>query len=434
VRPGHLVATRTGELTAANEQLRQEIEIREQTAHEKERLEEQYRQAQKMEAIERLSGGVAHDFNNLLTVINGYGDLALEESAGNSTLREYLQEIQRAGQRAAALTQQLLAFSRKQVLQPVVLNLNSVVLDSERMLRRVIGEDIELVTYLADGLGAVMADPGQIHQAPMNLVANARDAMPEGGTLTIETRNADIDEEFARLHRGLTAGQYVLLAVADTGVGMDQETQSHVFEPFFTAKGQGKGTGLGLSMVFGIAKQSGGYVWVDSAPAKGSVFFMLLPRTDALPAPSAPPEYAVADRAGNETILIVEDQNEVRRLASVALRKSGYTVVEAANGNEAIAVAGGYSGQIHLLVTDVVMPGMSGGEVAGRLCAWWPSLKVLFISGYTDDLIAHRAASTKDAGFLQKAFASSALTAKVREILDAMPAGGENPSQSNPAD
>jgi signal transduction histidine kinase/ActR/RegA family two-component response regulator len=432
MRLGRLVATRTRELTETNDQLRREIEHREKTAQEKESLEEQYRQAQKMEAIGRLSGGVAHDFNNLLTVINGYGDLALEEAGQNSALQEYLLEIQRAGQRAAALTQQLLAFSRKQILQPVPLSLNTVVLDCEGMLRRVIGEDIELVINLADDLCAVMADPVQIQQALMNLVVNGRDAMPEGGKLTIETGNLDVDEEYARLHRGLTPGRYVQLTVADTGTGMDEETLLHVFEPFFTTKGLGKGTGLGLSMVFGVAKQSGGYVWVESAISKGSAFFVLIPRAAPSAAAPAAEEGSTAERAGSETILVVEDQNEVRRLASVALRKSGYTVVEAADGKEALAVAALLKERVDLLVSDVVMPGMTGGEVAKRLRERWPGLKVLFISGYTDDLIVRNATSAKDAGFLQKPFASSTLTAKVREILDSMPAGSESPSQTAP--
>jgi signal transduction histidine kinase len=418
VRLGHLVAARTAELTAVNEQLKREIEERERTARDKERLEEQYRQAQKMEAVGRLSGGVAHDFNNLLTVINGYGDLALEAARKNSQLWGYLQEIRKAGQRAASLTQQLLAFSRKQILQPVVLDLNTVVRDSERMLRRIIGEDVELVTRLEASLGAVRVDPGQIHQALINLVVNARDAMPEGGILTIETRTKDVDEEFARRHRGLTPGRYVLLAVADTGVGMNEETQSHVFEPFFTTKEHGKGTGLGLSMVFGVAKQSDGYVWIESAPGKGSTFYILLPRTDDVPATPASASEPLEDRVGNETILVVEDQNEVRHLASTALRRSGYTVIEAGNGNEAIALAGSYVGQIHLLVTDVVMPGMTGGEVTERLRAGRPNLKVLFTSGYTDDAMVHRAATAIHAGFLQKPFAPSALSVKIREILD----------------
>jgi len=251
-------------------------------------------------------------------------------------------------------------------------------------------------------------------------VVNARDAMPDGGTLKIETRNADVDEEFARAHRGLTPGRYVMLAVADTGVGMDEETQLHIFEPFFTTKEHGKGTGLGLSMVFGIAKQSGGYVWVESAPSKGSAFHILLPRTDAVPVASSAlvPGQMSAGR-GKETILVVEDQIEVRRLACAALRRSGYTVLEAANGNEALTTAGGYADRIHLLVADVIMPGMNGREVAEKLCAQSSNLKVLFISGYADDTMIHRATKAGAAGFLQKPFAPATLVAKVREILDA---------------
>ncbi len=418
VRLGQLVATRTSELTAANKQLRLEIEERERTARENELLEKQYRQAQKMEAIGRLSGGVAHDFNNLLTVINGYSNLAIDVAAGNDALQEYLQEIRQAGQRAAALTQQLLAFSRKQVMQPIALDLNRVVRESERMLRRVIGEDIELTVRLAEKLGAVMADPGQIQQALMNLVVNARDAMPEGGTLTISTQNVDADQEFARPHRGLTSGPYVQLSVADTGKGMDEDTLSHVFEPFFTTKEHGKGTGLGLSIVFGIAKQSGGYVWVESAPAKGSTFYILLPLTDAVPVHPTPETGPRTERAGNETILVVEDQAEVRRLACATLRRSGYEVLEAANGAQAMSVAASRPGQIHLLVTDVVMMGMSGREVAEKLQALQPGLKVLFMSGYTDDLLIQKAARSDDADFLQKPFLPATLIARVRALLD----------------
>jgi CheY-like chemotaxis protein len=379
-----------------------------------------------MEAIGRLSGGVAHDFNNLLTVINGYGDLALEKAEGNSPLWNYLQEIRKAGQRAAALTQQLLAFSRKQLLQPVVLDLNAVMRDTELMLRRIIGEDVHLVTHLEASLGAIRADPGQIHQALMNLVINARDAMPGGGTLTVETRNVDLGEEFARLHRGMKPGRYILLSVADTGMGMDEETRAHIFEPFFTTKEHGKGTGLGLSMVFGIVKQSGGYIWVDSEPGKGSTFRIILPRLDSVPVPPAGASRPVADRGGNETILVVEDEEEVRRLACAALRRSGYTVIEAANGNEAITFSRSVAGRIHVLVTDVVMPGMTGREVAEVLSAERSDLKILFTSGYTDDVVVHRAATAMDAGFLQKPFAPSALSAKVREILDSTEPGGES--------
>lgn len=415
-----LVATRTHELTAANENLRLEIENRERTAEEKQRLEEQYRQAQKMDAIGRLSGGVAHDFNNLLTVINGYGDLALESAGDDAVLKDYLQEIQNAGQRAAALTRQLLAFSRKQVLQPIVISLNAAVHESEAMFRRVIGENIELRTSLAADLGCVLADAGQVQQVLMNLVVNARDAMPDGGRLTVETRNLDVDDEFARMHRGLCQGRYIMLSVADTGIGMDEQTQEHIFEPFFTTKQHGKGTGLGLSMVFGIAKQSGGYVWVESAPASGSRFFLLLPRTSLSPAAPAPAAPAAAKRSGTETILVVEDQREVRRLACAALRKSGYKVLEAANGLEAISVAGNGSGPIQLLVTDVVMPGMSGREVAAKLREMHKGIKVLFMSGYTDDVaVQSRVAGKED--FLQKPFAPASLTAKVRDILDASP-------------
>ncbi len=427
-RLGQLVATRTAELTAANEQLKLEINERERTARENQLLEEQYRQAQKMEAVGRLSGGVAHDFNNLLTVINGYGDLALDMVKADGAMREYLQEIRQAGQRAAGLTQQLLAFSRKQVLQPVALDLNCVVRESERMLRRVIGEDVNLETRLAPDLGAVMADPGQIQQALMNLVVNARDAIPNGGSIAITTRDTVIDEAFARLHQGLTPGRYALLSVADTGVGMDEATLSHAFEPFFTTKEHGKGTGLGLSMVFGIVKQSGGYVWGESAPGKGSTFYILLPRTDAIPAAAPAPTGTIAGPAGSGTVLVVEDQREVRRLACASLKRSGYTVIEAANGSEAMTLAGNHPGKIDLLVTDVVMPGMGGREVAEKLRARLPDLKVLFISGYTDDAVIHRLATGSSTGYLQKPFSPSTLISRIRALLDADTGGPAIPS------
>jgi signal transduction histidine kinase/ActR/RegA family two-component response regulator len=418
VRLGQLVAIRTAELTTANEQLKKEIEERERTAKEKESLEEQYRQSQKMEAIGRLSGGVAHDFNNLLTVINGYSDLALETVQAESPTSLYIREIRKAGRRGAALTQQLLAFSRKQLLQPVILDLHAAIRDAEHMLQRVIGENIQLSTHLETSPGAVRADPSQIHQVLLNLVINAKDAMPGGGTLTIQTRNVDIDEDFTRLHRGSAAGPYVLFCVSDTGVGMDEETQAHIFEPFFTTKARGKGTGLGLSMVFGIVKQSGGYIWVESRPGKGSAFHILLPRLDDVVLSSTGIVSGVADGNGKETILVVEDEEEVRKIACTVLRKSGYDVLEAEEGSKAISLARNHVGLIHALITDVVMPGITGREVAEQLAADRPDIRILFTSGYADDPVIHQAVTKMNAHFLQKPFSPSALVAKVREILD----------------
>ena len=382
--------------------------------------EEQLRQAQKMEAVGRLAGGVAHDFNNLLMVMRGYGELLLNRLDANDPLRRNAEEIQEAAKRATALTQQLLAFSRKQVLQPKVLELNAVVTEVEKMLRRLIGEDIELAATLDLALGRVKADPGQIEQIILNPAVNARDAMPQGGRLTLKTSNVTLDQAYARQHRGARPGPHVLLAVSDTGVGMDAETQSHIFEPFFTTKDAGKGTGLGLSTVYGIVKQSGGTIWVESAPGRGTTFEIYLPLVEKVaaggelhPALPAPPP------GGTETILVVEDEMSVRRLAAEFLGSNGHTVLEAQDGGEALQVCEEHRGPIHLLITDVVMPGMSGRELAVRLAGRRPEMKVIYMSGYTDDAIVQHGVLEEGIPFLQKPFSLDALARIVREGLEA---------------
>ena len=380
-------------------------------------LEEQFRQSQKMEAIGRLAGGIAHDFNNLLTVILGRSNLALLRSPLDAPTRRDIELIRMTGERAAALTNQLLAFSRRQVLQPRLLDLNRVVEDMQRLLRQLIGEDLELVTVPAPGLGRVKADPGQIDQVIVNLAVNAKDAMPRGGRLTLETANADLDESDARLHAGASPGRYVMLAVSDTGVGMDPETQARIFEPFFTTKAPGKGTGLGLATVYGIAKQSGGYIWVYSEAGRGTTFKVYLPRVDE----PAEPELstAVAEQAGrgSETILLVEDEGAVRSLTREILEQHGYTVLEGASPAEGLDLASRHPGPIHLLLTDVVMPGMSGRELGERLLASHPHLGVLYMSGYSEETISHHGFLDRDVLLVQKPFTATNLVGKVQEAL-----------------
>ena len=380
--------------------------------------EDQLRQSQKMEAIGQLAGGVAHDFNNLLTAINGYSGLALQRVDGNSSIKPYLEEIKKAGDRAANLTRQLLAFGRKQILQPIALNLNDVVTDMNKMLRRLIGEDIELTAKLDPALKRIKADPGQIEQVLVNLVVNARDAMPQGGNLTIETANVDLDSMYATKHVGVLSGNYMMLVVSDTGIGMSEETQARIFDPFFTTKEKGKGTGLGLSTVYGIVKQSGGNIWVYSEPGHGTTFKVYLPQIET---PTAPAEDATIEAAipgGSETILLVEDEEVVRGLARKILEQAGYRVLDVTRGAEAISVYSAPSETIDLLLTDVVMPETSGKEVADRLTANHPGLKVLFMSGYTDEAIVHHGVLDSHVEFLQKPFTAAALARKVREVLD----------------
>ena len=387
---------------------------------ERKSLEEQFRQAQKMEAVGLLAGGIAHDFNNLVTVISGYSELLLDSLPAGDSARESLLEIKKAAERAATLTRQLLAFSRKQVLEPKVLSLNAIVADSERILSRLLGEDVQLVVIRDSHLGRVRADPGQMEHVLMNLVVNARDAMPQGGKLTIETANAVLDESYGRTHGEVQPGRYVSLSVSDTGHGMDESTRARIFEPFFTTKEQGKGTGLGLAMVFGVIKQSGGHLSVHSEPGTGSTFKIYLPEVEA--ALSVEKSHGLAPKhAGDETILLVEDEDGVRSLARHALESSGYTVLEAARGDEAILLAEGHSEPIHLLISDVVMPEMDGRMVADQVLAIKPGIKVLFISGYTADAVVRHGVMESEIAFLQKPFTPTTLAQKVREVLDQVP-------------
>ncbi|MFI5182593.1 MAG: PAS domain S-box protein [Thermoanaerobaculia bacterium] len=384
---------------------------------ERQQLEAQLRQAQKMEAVGRLAGGVAHDFNNLLTVIQGYGEVLQSSLARGDPNSAPVEEILKAAERAASLTRQLLAFSRKQVLLPRVVSLNDVVRNVDKMLRRLIGEDVELVISLGTALGSVKADPGQIEQVLMNLAVNARDAMPDGGRLTIEVANVDLDEESAKKPGHPEPGSYVMLAVSDTGVGMNAETLSHLFEPFFTTKGPGKGTGLGLATVYGIVKQSGGYVWASSVLGSGTTFRMHLPRVEGEAAVAVPERVADA-QGGQETILVVEDEAAVRRIAVSVLSSRGYTVLEAGSAIDGLDLAERHPERIDLLLTDVIMPGVSGHEMAERLVARRPGLKVLFMSGYVDDAIASHGVLEPGIHLLKKPFTPSSLAREVRSVLD----------------
>jgi PAS domain S-box-containing protein len=384
---------------------------------ERKRLEQQLRQAQKMEAVGRLAGGVAHDFNNMLTIITGYSGLLLEHPGTIEPLRGYVDEIRNASGRAASLTRQLLAFSRQQVLAPRVLDLNAVISNIQKMLKRLIGEDIDLVTVLGESLWPIMADPGQLEQVLLNLAVNARDAMPEGGVVTIETTNVKMDTAAAQAHFPLKPGPYVLLTFSDTGIGMDAETQARIFEPFFTTKETGKGTGLGLATVYGIVKQSGGYIWVYSDVGKGTTFKIYLPRTEVELDDSDPGRSRVESQRGTETLLLVEDDDSVRELVRNVLRENGYRVLEASRGEEALELSELFAGRIDLLVTDVVMPGMNGRELARRLVNFRPQIKVLYISGYADNAVWYPGGLDAGGAFLQKPFSPEALARKVREAL-----------------
>jgi two-component system, cell cycle sensor histidine kinase and response regulator CckA len=383
-------------------------------------LEERLRQSQKMEAVGRLAGGVAHDFNNLLTVIMGYSQILTDGLPAVSRLKDATAQIRSAADRAAGITRQLLAFSRKQVLSPRIIDLNDVMLNLDSMLRRLIGEDIEVLTVPGRELGAVKADPGQIEQVIMNLALNSRDAMPNGGKLTLETENMELDESYAREHEPLRPGRYVMLAVSDTGTGMSPETQAHIFEPFFTTKEVGKGTGLGLSMVYGIVKQSGGYIWVYSEPNRGTTFKIYLPRADQpAEAVGAVEKRPAGVQRGTETILLVEDDAQLRALTSSVLAHCGYKVLSAPGTEEGIALCRENHRDIHLLVTDVIMPGMNGRQLAEQVKQISPRTKVLYVSGYTSNAIVHYGVLDPGLSFLPKPFSLSALIAKVREVLDA---------------
>jgi PAS domain S-box-containing protein len=379
-------------------------------------LEDQFRQAQKMEAVGRLAGGVAHDFNNLLMVIGGYAEVLLEQTAQNNALNSKVLAIQQAADRATTLTRQLLAFSRKQFLELKVVDVNAIIQDMKRLLNPLIGENIELVTNLAPGLGRTRADAGQIEQVLMNLVVNAKDAMPEGGRITIQTANVDLGDEVRRQYSYIQPGPYILFSISDTGQGMDKEIQSRIFEPFFTTKEKGKGTGLGLSTVYGIIKQSGGYVFVQSELGSGTTFRIYLPRVEDAAEPAGVTRAAGSATGGSETVLLAEDEESVRELVRETLEARGYKILECENGEAALRMAEAHPGAIHMLITDLVMPGMSGRELAKRLCAARPQMKVLYLSGYTEDAIAP---GTFEPGraFLQKPFTLQMLTRRVREVL-----------------
>jgi PAS domain S-box-containing protein len=404
-------------LTGASGEIRGQIAILADVTDQR-RLEQQLTQSQKMEAIGRLAGGVAHDFNNVITVVSGYGQMLLDGLAANSDLREAAEEVLKAADRAAGLANQLLTFSRRQTTQPKLLDLNALVRNMERMLGRLIGENVELATVARPDIGPVRADPGQIEQVVMNLVVNARDAMPGGGKVTVETARVVLDESYSRMHAGVAPGVYAMIAVSDTGTGMDAETRSHIFEPFYTTKEHGKGTGLGLSTVYGIVKQHGGDIWVYSELGKGTTFKIYLPV--AAGAANAGTAEAPPVRTGSrgETVLLVEDEQGVRKLVRGVLEMQGYCVLEADSGEKALDVCAAYEGPINLLLTDIVMPKMGGRDLAAALSPRRPGMKVLYLSGYTDHVVMDRGVLEHGAEFLQKPFTPDALARKIREVLD----------------
>jgi signal transduction histidine kinase len=404
----------------ANEELLREIAEHMKTEKTLRRTQEQLHHAQRLEAVGRLAGGIAHDFNNLLSIVLGYSTSLIAELALDAPMRSDIEEIRRAGERAAELTHQLLAFGRRQVLEPKVLDLNEVVLNTGRMIRRILGENIELVVVPAPGLWRVKVDPGQVEQVIVNLVINARDAMPEGGTLTIESSNVEFDGDYAQTNFGATPGRHVVLTISDTGFGMTRETQARIFEPFFTTKEKGKGTGLGLSSVFGIVKQSGGHIWLYSEPSKGTTFKLCFPCTAEATEPNVLARLTETGPAprGTETILLVEDDAQLRTVARTILERHGYQVLDAPNGTEALVLSASFSGYIALLVTDVVMPCLNGRELARSLLEARPNTKVMYMSGYTDDAIVHNGILDPGVAFLQKPITSAALARKVRQVLD----------------
>ena len=415
------VLARTADLQRAYDELQRQIEVREKTERALVRSEAQLRQSQKLEAIGRLAGGIAHDFNNLLTVILSYSDMLLHDLPPTDPRHAEITQIQRAGVRAADLTRQLLAFSRQQVLDPSNLDVNEILTALSNILTRVVGEDVELRMQLGANLGSVRADRSQIEQVIMNLVVNARDAMPDGGRITIRTEFLELDEELAGSHLEVLPGPYVMMSVSDTGIGMDKETQAQIFEPFFTTKEQGKGTGLGLSTAFGIVKQSGGSIWLYSEPGSGTTFKIYLPRVRNA-ADAAPDAGTGAELPrGTETILLVEDEEQVRIVAGSILRRAGYTVLQASSPGEAISIADRAADSIDLLVTDVIMPKMNGRQLADRIVTAKPGIKVLFMSGYTDDVILHHGVLDGGVAFLQKPLTRDSLTRRVRQVLDAGP-------------
>ncbi len=382
------------------------------------RLEEQLLHSQKMEAVGRLAGGVAHDFNNMLTVIAGYNRMLLDELPVHDPLRSYAEEILKAADRASAITHQLLTFSRRQISKPRVIHLNLVVAHADKMLRRLIGEDVQLQLRLAADIGNVKADPGQVEQAIVNLAVNGRDAMPNGGALTIETANVRLDENYLRTNMGMSPGEFVMLSVSDTGHGMDAETRRRVFDPFFTTKDRGRGTGLGLATVYGIVQQANGDIWVYSEPGRGSTFKLYFPRVSEPLTESHEPGAAQTHTAESaQTILLVEDEKAVRELTLTMLRQLGYAVLTAESGDNALRISQAHTSEIALLVTDVVMPGMSGRQLADALMLARPGLRVLFLSGYTENTVVHHGVLGAGVDFLPKPFSREVLGKKLREIL-----------------
>jgi len=409
----------SGRVVNSPEETAEVVEIIAEDITERRVLENQFRQAQKMEAVGRLAGGVAHDFNNLLMVISGYTEVLREHTRKSNPMYPKIEAIHQATDRATTLTRQLLAFSRKQLLELKVVDLNVIVEDMERLLRPLIGENIELQTQLTPGLGRTRADAGQIEQVIMNLVVNSKDAMPNGGKITIQSGNAELKhDDLRREYSYINPGEYVVLSVSDTGHGMDKETQLRIFEPFFTTKEKGKGTGLGLSTVYGIIKQSGGYVLVESEVRRGTTFRIYLPRVEDALEPVNSTGASSTQNGGSETVLLVEDEESVRQLVRETLESKGYKVLEADHGEAALDIVSGHAGKIHMLITDVVMPGMSGRDLSAKLCASYPQTKVLYLSGYTEDAIAHEGVLDSGTAFLQKPFTLQMLARKVREVLD----------------
>jgi signal transduction histidine kinase/CheY-like chemotaxis protein len=420
LRLERLVAERTSALADSNQQLRRELDDRERMEKERARLEAQLHQSQKLEALGRLAGGIAHDFNNLLTVVLSYSELMWTQVPADSPLATPAREIAKAAERAAALTRQLLGFGRHQVMRAEVLDLNDVIGEIGRMLKRLLGEDIDLEYRLGPNLWGIMADRGRTEQVIVNLAVNARDAMPHGGKLTIKTSNVTLDAEFARVHVGVQPGAYVLLTVSDTGVGMNAETRTRIFEPFFTTKEGGRGTGLGLATVYGIVAQAGGHIWVYSEPGRGATFTIHLPRTEAerahAPAPAS--SATIAAVQGHETILLVEDEDSVRALTATILRSHGFVVLDASSGEEAETVMAQQGHRVDLVLSDIVLTGISGPVLVERLHGAWPHLRVVFMSGYADDAVVRHGLLERDMAFVQKPFVPDVLLRKLRETLD----------------